>query len=1020
MTTRIGYLRFLALAIALALLPCSRSEAQYFGQNRVQYRSFDMRVLKTAQFDIYYYPEEEQAARLAARMAERWNARLSRLLDARLPTRQPLILYASQPDFQQTNTLGGQEPGEGTGGVTEPFKRRVILPFAGSLGETDHVLGHELVHAFQYSMASRATTGLEASPMEHMPLWFIEGMAEYLSIGPVDANTAMWMRDAVARKKVPKIKQLDNAKYFPYRWGQALWAYIGGRWGDPVVGKILHAAARNGDSRGAIEHTLGMKIDVLSKEWHEALEKAYRPAIERTRTAELKPLLGDVGRGRMNLGPAVSPDGQRVMFLSEKSLFAVELYMADTKSGQVEKRVSNSVLNTRVDSLNFISSAGAWDPSGRRFVHAVVERGRPTLIVRDVPRDHVDKEIALPQLGEVYNPSWSPDGQRIVFSALVGGVTDLFVYDLQSDKLARLTQDEYADLQPAWSPDGKKIVFSTDRFSSDLSDLHFGNYRLALIDPETKAIEPLPTFTYAKSINPQWSSDGASIYFVADRDGVSNIFRLERATGQLFQVTDLLTGVSGLTPMSPAISSAFSTSRLTFTAYKADRYVLYSLDDATALAGRPVESDTPGPALAQLPPEDRSYDQVVALKHDPDYGLPPAGDFRITPYHPQLALDYVTQPSIGVGVDRFGTFVGGGTSLGFSDMLGDHNLQLTFQASGGFSDVAAIASHTNLHSRLNWGVSMGQIPYILGSPEAIAVDPASGNYQIIDYVERQIERQVGAMAAYPFSRAQRIEVMGGYRHISYQVETQSTLYDALGGLITYDSQKNSLAPSLNLFEGSTALVYDTSVFGATSPLLGRAYRLEVGNVAGSLHYNTLLGDVRQYVIPVRPFTVAARALFYGRFGSGANDYRLYPIYLGNPGLVRGYDPNSINSNECGTDQSGQSRTGCAFIDRTGGSKVLVANLELRFPLLGLLGGNSYFGPFPVEAALFADSGAAWTGGSWKDVPTLIGSGHQSFSSAGVALRVNVFGLAVVEVDYVLPLDRPQKNHVWQFNLTPGF
>jgi len=131
--------------------------------------------------------------------------------------------------------------------------------------------------------------------MEHMPLWFIEGMAEYLSIGPVDANTAMWMRDAVARKKVPKIKQLDNAKYFPIAGGRpsGLTSGVAGR---SRGRKILHAAARNGDSRGAIEHTLGMKIDVLSKEWHEALEKAYRPAIERTRTAELKPLLGDVGR----------------------------------------------------------------------------------------------------------------------------------------------------------------------------------------------------------------------------------------------------------------------------------------------------------------------------------------------------------------------------------------------------------------------------------------------------------------------------------------------------------------------------------------------------------------------------------------------------------------------------------------------------------------------------------------------------------------------------------------------------
>ena len=1015
MTRRARFLRFVGLASALALLPAARGEAQYFGQNRVQYRTFDMRILKTAHFDIYYYPEEEQAARIAGRLAERWYARLSNLLDDKLPNRQPLVLYASQPDFQQTNTLGGQEPGEGTGGVTEPFKRRVILPFEGSLGETDHVLGHELVHAFQYAQSSRkATGGIEGSMVERMPLWFIEGMAEYLSVGPVDPLTTMWMRDAVARNKLPEIKHLNSAKYFPYRWGQALWAYIAGRWGDPVVGRILHAASRNGDAQGAIEHVLGVKTAVLSKEWHEALKSAYQPAVDRTHATELKPLLGAAGRGRMNLAPAISPDGQQVMFLSEKSLFAVELYLADARSGEVRKRVSNA-LSPRVDSLNFISSAGAWDPSGRRFAHAVVEHGRPTLIVRDVAQNRIDKEIALPQLGEVYNPTWSPDGQRIAFSALVGGLTDLFVYDLRTDKLTRLTEDEYADLQPAWSPDGKTIVFSTDRFSSDLSDLRFGNYRLALIDPETKAIEPLPTFTYAKSINPQWSADGASIFFIADRDGVPNIYRLERATGQLFQVTDLLTGVSGLTSTSPALSSASSASRLTFSAYKEDRYVLYSLDGAAMLAGRPAEGDTASPALAQLPPEERSYDQIVALKHDVDYGLPPAGEFRVTPYHARLALDYVTQPYIGAGLDRFGTYIGGGTSLAFSDMLGDHNLNLTLQANGGFSDVAALVAYQNMHSRLNWGVFAGQIPYVIAN-YAMAYDPTTGAETETDYIYRQIERQVGVMAAYPFSRAQRIEATGGYRRISFEEETRTSVFDgASGQFIDTTDQTVSPYPALNLAEGSVALVYDTSVYGATSPLLGRAYRFEVGAVAGSLGYRTLLGDVRQYVMPVRPFTLATRALFYGRVGSGANDTRLNPIYLGYPGLVRGYDPNSIDATEC----EANTQT-CHIIDRIVGSKVLIGNVELRFPLLGLFGANNYFGPFPVEGAFFLDGGAAWNGRTFRDAPKLFGAGHQSVYSAGAAVRVNVFGMAVLEVDYVWPLDRPQKNHIWQFNLTPGF
>ena len=142
-------LRLVALATAAVMTAPTIASAQgsYFGQNKVQYREFDFRVLKTEHFDIYYYPEEEAATRMAARMAERWYGRLSRLLNHELRGRQPLILYASGSHFRQTNTIQGAI-GEGTGGVTEAYKRRIVLPFAGPLEATDHVLGHELVHAF--------------------------------------------------------------------------------------------------------------------------------------------------------------------------------------------------------------------------------------------------------------------------------------------------------------------------------------------------------------------------------------------------------------------------------------------------------------------------------------------------------------------------------------------------------------------------------------------------------------------------------------------------------------------------------------------------------------------------------------------------------------------------------------------------------------------------------------------------------------------------------------------------------
>src|SRR5262245_10010145 len=234
------------LIAVTTLTTATVAQAQYFGRNKVQYRNFKFEVLKTEHFDIYFYEEERAAAADVGRLAERWYARLSNMLDHALSNRQPIVLYQSHAHFEQTNVVGG-EIGEGTGGVTEGLKRRVVLPLTGALKETDHVLGHELVHAFQYDMARLdREDGPGGSAIERLPLWFVDGMAEYLSIGPSDSNTSMWVRDGVLHESLPEVRKLGDPKYFPYRWGQAFWAYVGGRFGDRMIAQVYVDALRSG------------------------------------------------------------------------------------------------------------------------------------------------------------------------------------------------------------------------------------------------------------------------------------------------------------------------------------------------------------------------------------------------------------------------------------------------------------------------------------------------------------------------------------------------------------------------------------------------------------------------------------------------------------------------------------------------------------------------------------------------------------------------------------------------------
>jgi hypothetical protein len=235
-----------------ALLACSSSPAsgQYFGKNKVRYQALDFRILETPHFEIHYYPEEAQAAQYAARLAERWYERLSSAFDHEFRARQPIVLYASHGHFAQTTILPGTIP-EGVGGVTEHAKGRVALPFTPTLGETDHVLGHELVHVFQRDILRERNRAIGL-----LPLWFLEGMAEYLSLGTLDSTTSMWLSDAVATGRLPTIQQLDDPRWFPYRYGQALWVYLAERFGPGIVARSLRTTAPGNALRG-LDGTVG-------------------------------------------------------------------------------------------------------------------------------------------------------------------------------------------------------------------------------------------------------------------------------------------------------------------------------------------------------------------------------------------------------------------------------------------------------------------------------------------------------------------------------------------------------------------------------------------------------------------------------------------------------------------------------------------------------------------------------------------------------------------------------------------
>jgi hypothetical protein len=1016
-------LRRAAAALAFCAI-CSlgaTASAQYFGGNKVQYRTFDFQILKTEHFDIYFYPSEKSGVDVAARFAERWHSRLQRLLQHELSGRQPLILYGSHVEFEQTNVIGG-EIGEGTGGVTEGLRRRIVLPLAGPLADTDHVIGHELVHAYQYDMTKTPESAPGENGAERLPLWFIEGMAEYLSIGPVDPNTAMWLRDAARQEKLPTIKDLDNPKYFPYRWGQALWAYIGGRWGDEVIGQMLTTASRRGIEE-AFKDVLGVSTKEVSTDWQAAIRNAYEPIL-RSGSGETGTLIveGKEFGADLNVGPAISPDGRWIAFLSTRSFFSVDLFVADAATGKVVRRLTSQATNPHFSSVQFIQSTGAWDSASQHIAVATVTAGRAALAIFDAQTGGTTREIPIPDVDEIMYPTWAPDGHAICFTGMHQGITDLFVYDLQANRLRQLTKDVFADLQPAWSPDGRRIAFSTDRFSTDLTTLAFGPYTLATIDPDGGNVQQIATPAEGKHINPQWSPDGRSIYFLSDRDGIPNVYRTSidgDAAAETTQITHVTTGISGITSLSQAMSVASKAGTIAFSVYQDSKYDIRTT--AADVRGTPLPPASV--TAATLAPLERKSSDVAAALAAPQLGLPEPTTYEVAPYKTRLSLQGVSQPVVGVGVSRFGTSFGGGIALTFGDQLGNHLLATAFQINTGINgstsakDIGAQVAYLNMARRWNWGLVGGQIPYLSSGFQSTVGRLSNGDLVQSDqlFVFRQTERNLSGVVSYPFDRARRLEFQGGVSNISFdQIVTTTTFSLNTGAVYEDTTQTTPIAQTLNLGTSSAAYVFDASVFGATSPVQGQRYRFEASPTFGTINFTGLLADYRRYFMPAPFYTLAVRLMHYGRYGSGSQDTRISPLYVGYPWLVRGYDVNSIGAEECVPTPTGS----CELIDRLLGSRMLVGNVEFRFPLLRPFGasGNMY-GPLPVEVAFFADAGSAWNQG---ERPSFNGGPHSAVSSAGVALRVNLLGFAVGEFDVAHAFQRPGHGWIFGFNLMPGW
>ncbi|MGE3800684.1 MAG: biopolymer transporter Tol, partial [Candidatus Kapaibacterium sp.] len=554
------------------------SSGQEFGKNKVQYREFDWKFIQSNHFDIYFYDEAgRNLATFTSYVAEDALSSIQEHLRFTITDRISLVIYNSKNDFQQTNVVNAYMP-EGVGGVTELFKNRVVVPFEGNWEQFRHVIHHELVHAvlndkfYGGSIQSIIQNNIEVE----LPIWMNEGLAEFEGHDGYNVETDMFIRDAVIGEYMPELYQMNG--YFAYRGGQAFYWYVAENYGRDKIGELLDRVKSSSSLDAAFKGAFGKGLEDFSEQFLYDLKKIYWPDItDRKRPRDFARALTDHKEEEsfMNASPSISPDGLKVAFISDRD-GPRSVYLMELDDPSNVRELVQGERNVEFEELHLLSPAIAWSPDSRRVAIAVKSKGKDAIFLIDVKSGERTKLEF--DLDAIYSVDWSSNGEYLAFQGIKGDMSDIYTYELKKKELRNITDDLYSDFDPKWSEDSETLYFLSDRKDNPIRSAKglgykIWNYDYRQIDIYSINVTSLDleriTSDDAVEKTPTPGPDG-SLFYVSDKNGIYNIYVVDKSGGEAQAITNSITGIEQLT-ITP------DGSRLVFSAWNGRGYDIFQL-----------------------------------------------------------------------------------------------------------------------------------------------------------------------------------------------------------------------------------------------------------------------------------------------------------------------------------------------------------------------------------------------------------------------------------------------------------
>lgn len=541
--------RFFVFILLVVLAAQTSAVAQraneVFGKNRIQYRTFDWLYLSGENFDVYYYDGRRAIATEALTYLEAEFDRITDLIGYAPYFKTRVFLYNSLADQRQSN-VGLNRNQFNINGEIEFVKPYIEVSHLGTAQE----FKQELLFKVSNLMVNEMMYGgnlkemFQSALLMNLAEWFVGGAAEYVARGWT-SEMDDYIREIVRTKRMNKISKLTGHEAALV--GQSFWNFVAEKYGKSSISNILNYTRITRNEEKSILITLGVSYKQILKEW----QQYYSQMEQQVSQSYMSPV--DTTRVNLRHNPTteyttikLSPDGQYLAYAeNDRGRYIVKVRAISTGKETTILTHGSKVINQQVDyRLPIIG----WSDANTLGVIAV-SKGNYTFWLYDLStKTKLPRE--LDKFNNVRSISFSANGRLAVLSADYEGRNDLYLISSRRDRIRRLTNDIYDDLDPTFIPNTNKIVFSSNRTTdslnaktkpvlADLTDNH--NLFVFDLDTTTSVVQRI-TNTLSKDYAPM-ALNSNIFYYLSDQRGIVNLFKYDRSTGIYTQVTNFSTSI---------------------------------------------------------------------------------------------------------------------------------------------------------------------------------------------------------------------------------------------------------------------------------------------------------------------------------------------------------------------------------------------------------------------------------------------------------------------------------------------